>query len=279
MDIRQSNKYAYFMTKIGWQVKKINRHFIFIRNIPFLGKFAKCLRITPPIPFKEINQLLKKEKIKKIIIEPQSPPDKSLIQQFLKNGYQPNHSPFTPTKTILIDLTKKEAEIFSHFQAVKRRSIRKAIKKGVIVYQSQQLESFIKLKTVGFFPLSFWVAKQIRLLWQAFSPYQTCLLLASSDKSKPDQTEAGVLLLFFGQKAYYWLAASTQQGNQLAAPSLLVWEALKTAKKKGCCVFDFEGIYDPCYHQATKNWQGFTRFKQDFGGQEITFFGSWQKKN
>jgi lipid II:glycine glycyltransferase (peptidoglycan interpeptide bridge formation enzyme) len=65
-------------------------------------------------------------------------------------------------------------------------------------------------------------------------------------------------------------ACSTKQANKLSAPSLLVWEGVKLAKKKGCKVFDFEGIYDERY-KATKSWKGFTRFKMGFGGKVITY--------
>ncbi len=69
--------------------------------------------------------------------------------------------------------------------------------------------------------------------------------------------------------AYYWLAAATNLGKKLFAPTLLVWEVLKTAKKNGCEVFDFEGIYDERY--PIKSWLGFTKFKEGFGGKEILY--------
>ena len=71
--------------------------------------------------------------------------------------------------------------------------------------------------------------------------------------------------------AYYWIAASTKQGDQNYAPSLLAWEALKLAKKKKCDFFDFEGVYDERFPKINRSWLGFTRFKQGFGGKEIYF--------
>jgi len=48
-------------------------------------------------------------------------------------------------------------------------------------------------------------------------------------------------------------------------------------KRRGCRWFDFDGLYDERY-QPTEAWQGFTRFKLGFGGQETTYMGSYVKR-
>ena len=119
------------------------------------------------------------------------------------------------------------------------------------------------------------VDKQFKALWQAFWPKKTALLLAYPSPGVPGATFsallpfAGLLLLFHDQIAYYYQAASIKLGKKLAASSLLVWEALRLSKKKGCKTFDFEGIFDPRFPQ--KSWLGFTKFKKGFGGREIVY--------
>lgn len=260
MDIRQSPLYTSYMQKIGWDVVKIQDSFLYVRNIPLIGKIAKYQRVIPPIPF---NQL---KSFKPITIEPDSKPDRILEAQFLANGYKINNSPYLPTKTILINLKRSENEIFNSFKSSTRRAIRRAQKNNVTVEISNNIETFIKLKTQQFFPIGFLMAKEIRALWNTFYPKNATLFVAPG---------AGILLLFWDKKAYYWLAASTKEANKLTAPSLLVWEALKLAKKKGATSFDFEGVYDERFHKATKNWQGFTKFKEGFGGREIKYIGSF----
>lgn len=278
MDIRQSPQYATYLEHIGWQIKKIGKWNIFIRKIPFYGKFAKLQKITLPIPFQKINEFIKKNKIRQLIIEPDSLYNKTLEAQFFAHGYSVNNSLFLPTKTILIDLTMPKNDIFQSFSEAKKRAIRKAVKNNIIIQESTDIGSFIKLKNKYFPFFGFLLKKDLLTLWQTFSLKNATLLLAYKDYnnykhySKPF---AGILLLFWDKKAYYWLAASNKLGNTFATPSLLVWEALKLSKKRGYTVFDFEGIYDKRYHKATKNWQGFTRFKQGFGGREITYLGSF----
>ncbi len=274
MDIRQSSSYASYLRKINWQAKKLDKWNIFIKKIPLLGNFAKLQKITPPIPFKTIDLLIIKENIRKLVVEPDIVSKPGIVEQFVKHGYKINNSPYNPSKTILIDLVREEFEIFNSFKEAKRRSIRKAQKNKLLVIESDNIEAFIKLKTRNFFPLGFLMANEIRMLWKTFYPKNASLLLA---KHRLEGVIAGILLLFYQNKAYYWLAASTNEGNKIYAPSLLVWEALKLSKKKRCAIFDFEGIYDGRFHKATKDWKGFTKFKQGFSNNETTFIGSFIK--
>jgi lipid II:glycine glycyltransferase (peptidoglycan interpeptide bridge formation enzyme) len=58
------------------------------------------------------------------------------------------------------------------------------------------------------------------------------------------------------------------------APHLLQWEQIKYAKAQGCQNYDFWGIVNE--HTKDKrgsSWEGFTRFKRGFGGQEVNYVG------
>ena len=275
------------MEKIGWTVKKIDGCQIFIRRFPIIGSIIKIQRPNSSISFEKIEKITRKYQAFKIIIEPQimkQAKEKSLAlkEKKLSFGelasefrYKKSNSPYLPTKTIHINLTQPKEKIFKNFSEAKRRAVRRAIKNKVTVVQSKNIKEFIKLKSSQFFPFGFFVKKDIQALWQAFYPKNACLLLAFD--SAEDSLLVGILLIFHQKTAHYWLAGSTKQGNKLFAPTLLVWEALKLAKKRGCQIFDFQGIYDSRFHQATKFWQGFTKFKKGFGGKEIEYPGCFIK--
>jgi lipid II:glycine glycyltransferase (peptidoglycan interpeptide bridge formation enzyme) len=72
--------------------------------------------------------------------------------------------------------------------------------------------------------------------------------------------------VFWEKTAYYWIAGATREGKKLFAPTLLVWEALKVAKRHGMKQFDFVGIWDDRKPTEHHDWLGFTRFKEGFGG-------------
>ena len=262
INIRQSEEYRLFMRKIGWQVERVNDIQVFIKKFFLLGSFIKIQKINSPIPFLQIEKLAKKYRAFQIIVEPNEKDN-----DFKKFGYRLAKSTYSPSKTIQIDISQKEEILFKNFTLEKRRAIKKAIKNQIIIKSSNQIEEFIIIKNqkLGFlkYLLGDFQSKQIKALWKAFSPQRVNLLSAI----KGEKMLAGVLLLFYDHIAYYWLAASTKEGNKLGVPSLLVWEAIKLSKKKDCKIFDFEGIEDSRY-KSTSSWVGFTRFKEGFGGKE-----------
>ena len=270
IDLRQSPEYAKHLKLLGWKIEKVDSCQVFIRRFPLIGSIIKIQRPEKVPAVKEILRLAKKHRAWQISIEPFKQFNNLTIQQFNNFYFHPS-SPSLPSKTLYIDLTRPEEKIFATFAPAKRRAIRRATKNRVLVRESENIEDFIKLKNAqhGFFGRILRVNKQFRALWQAFRPQKAALLLACSSFStfSTSSPVAGVLLFFHDQIAYYYQAASTKRGSQLAVPSLLVWEALKLAKKKGCRIFDFEGIYDPRFPQ--KSWLGFTKFKKGFGGREI----------
>ena len=305
MDIRQSELYAKYMQKIGWIVEEVDGVVIFIKRFPLIGSMIKIQRQGLTLSVKQIDTLVKKYRAWRISLESNttaiptksegrvegSPATASDVRDssirpagltrndIIGNGFTINNSPYLPTKTIRIDLMASEDFFFQRFTETKRRAVRKAIKNGVIVKETRDIEEFVKLKSKDFWPLGYFMAKDIKALWKSFRPNNAITLLAySSNKVRSSRIRsnnmrpiAGILLLFYDNTAYYWMAASSEEGKKLFAPTLLVWEALKLAKKKGCKVFDFEGIYDERFHNATKKWQGFTKFKEGFGGREIIF--------
>jgi len=274
MDVRQSPIYGKFMERIGWRVEQVSKGQIFIKQFPLFGSFIKIQRIKKPIPFAEIEELAKKYRAFKVAIEPDIVSEESLEKEFFGLGYRINNSPFLPTKTLKVDLDLPVEQIFSLFQEAKRRAVRRAVKNGVVVREAGDIENFIEMKKnqLGIlkFLLGHFTAREIKSLWETFSPKNVTLLMAYQG-----QPLAGILLLFYDEVAYYWLAAATNEGKKLFAPSLLVWEAIKLAKKRGCRIFDFEGIYDPRFPQ--KSWLGFSKFKKGFGGKEVEYPGSFVK--
>ncbi|MCL5675638.1 MAG: peptidoglycan bridge formation glycyltransferase FemA/FemB family protein [Patescibacteria group bacterium] len=285
--------------------------YVFIRKFPLIGSFIKTLRIIPPIPFQAIEKIAKKSRAFKVQIEPDTDSNwtnKSNLSN-LTNGYQLAKASLAPTKTIFIDLKSNEEEIFNSFSPEKRRAIRRAIKNKVVVKKSNNINEFIDLKNKQLWPFGFLLSNEIKKLWEVFKPAKkTVLLLAYKNNinlSLPGENKmndeaisakkeiathrppsgparndtevlAGVLLLFHDKISYYWLASSTTEGKTLFAPSLLVWEALKLSKKKSCTTFDFEGVKDSRFPE-TKSWAGFSKFKNGFGGKEISFASPIQK--
>lgn len=285
-DIRQSDQFASFMQDIGWRVEKINATRAYIRKLPFLGNFAKIPRPLPPFDYQSMAGLKKKLKAYQFKIAPfVLSTDKNyqnIRNDFFNLGFKTENFPFNPTTTLQIDLTQSEEKLFKNFTEAKRRAVRKAIKNNVVVRESNNIEEFIAVRKKQYFPLGFMIVPEMKSLWKNFYPDNAALLLAYITLPNSQITHiqaiasigvmkpvAGILLLFYNKVAYYWFASSLKLGKKLFAPTLLVWEALKFAKKRGCKTFDFEGIYDERFPKASESWRGFTKFKEGFGGEKI----------
>lgn len=267
MDIRQSPEYGQFIKSLGWQVQNIKGTNAFIKKIPIVGSIVKIQRIEKEIPFEEIEKIARKERAFQIILEPGHTPIN--INDLKKYKYKNLSSPFIPTKTIIKDIEKSEDEILNSFSKNKRRDVIYAQKKGLLV-KAGVLEDFLKLKKeylLKKYIIPFGVNKEIKLLIQAFKNKAKIVIVFEKDQKIP---LAGAIILINEDTAYYWQAAATDKGKKLLAPTLVVWEAIKLAKKEGCKYFDFEGIYDERFPK-NKSWQGFTHFKNGFKGEETIY--------
>jgi len=272
IDIRQSPHFANFMQDIGWRVEKIDSTYIYLRKFPLFGYFAKIPRPNPPIKFEQLIAFKKTARIFRLKIAPNilaiHKNHKFYRDLIIHHGFQIETSPFNPTTTIQIDLTQTEDNIFRNFTEAKRRAVRRAIKNSIVVKDSKDIDAFIKVRKKQYFPFGFLVTSEMKKLWKNFYPDNAALLLAYSQDLQP---VGGILLLIYEKIAYYWFASSLKVGKKLFAPTLLVWEAIKLAKKRGSKILDFEGIYDERFPKASQSWRGFTKFKEGFGGEKVVF--------
>lgn len=270
-DIRQSPQFAAFMENLGWDVINISGVTAYRKHFAFLGDFIKIPRPKVPLPISELNGIRNNNRIYRIKLSPfLKVNEKSDLQsQLKKNRFRTEYFPFNPTTTIHIDLTRQESELFNSFTSAKRRAVRKAIKNNIYIQKTDNLNHFISVRKAQYFPLGFLVTKEMQELWNCFYPRHADLLLAYQ-KGRNDPL-AGILLLRYDSIAYYWFASALRKGKSLFAPTLLVWEAIKLAKKKNCRIFDFEGIYDERFPKASESWRGFTKFKEGFGGSRVVY--------
>lgn len=293
-DIRQSLNYAHYMQSLGWQVENIDRCQIFIKRLPLIGSIIKIQRPTT-IPFSEIDRFAKKCRALFVRIEPINSVNS---KQLTVNSYKLDRSPLLPTKTLQLDLTPSIEAIFSQFKKDCRYEIRKAEKnKFKIVIERagsvapergtkrhifctvasgatdlSALSVFVNLWHKNAWTRGFWIPikKQIKALWEAFG-HDAYLVTCHVSPVTYQDSIAGALIVIHDNIAYYFHAASSPEGRKLSAPYLVVWEAIKLAKIKGCKIFDFEGIYDERF--PNKSWLGFTHFKKSFGGKEMNYPG------
>lgn len=272
-DIRQSIKYGLYMEKIGWQIDEYEvlgiKYLIYIKKIPFLPFSIIKVQRSDQINFDQLDQLAKSQRAVLVSVEPQT---EELVPQLLQHGFRMNKGAMIPSKTRQIDLSPSEQAIFQSFNRTRKYKIGKAARNNFEVKINGKISDFVDLWTKNALKRGFWVPikDQIKAMYETFGE-NSYLILAYQE----EELIAGILLIIEGKTAHYFYAASSTVGRNLCAPSLLTWEAMKLAKKKGCTIFDFEGIYDERFPQ--KAWQGFSYFKESFGGKVVTYPGRFLK--
>lgn len=271
MELQQSSLYAKYIHSLGWIVDQIETDYIYIKKLPFISAIAKIQRVKKLPALTLLLPVLKKNHVGTLAIEPDSTiSQKALATWLLKipTDIKINTDYFLPTKTIRVNLKPSQDKIFHTFSEAKRRAVRRAIKNGVSIYESTDINTFIytKSKAAGF--LGSITTFGLDKLWPLFAPKNASILLASAPSGK---IVGGILLLYWNHLAYYWIAGATRDGKKLFAPTLLIWEAIRHAKEHKCTALDFVGVWDSRLPTLNRQWLGFTKFKEGFGGYEVTY--------
>ncbi len=279
-DVRQTVFYANFMKKMGWRVKKIDCCYLFFKKLPFLPFYlGKILRYSNKLNLQKLKDAVKKYRFLFIKLYPFQI-HKNLVSHTKKQGktknslFKKDNHPLIPTKTIFLDLEKNLEEIKKSFKQKTRYNLNLSLRKEVITkvidggrITNKQLKEFFDLWSQNK-PYNFLFKpslKELLSLTESFS--KNCFFVFVF---KHKEIIAQSLILTSKNMACYWFNASNKKGKALFAPTLVIWEAVREGKKRGLKVFDLDGIYDKRFNNQA-GWQGFSRFKQGFGGKIVVF--------
>ncbi len=301
MYLHQSSLYKKYILSLRWNAETVDGSYVYYKKFPLLGGFVKIQRPKKLPAISKLVPFLHNIGVNKISVEPEYSMDRKKFSAWcrkLSKHVTLNTIPNIPTKTILIDITTGENDIFRRFAEAKRRAVRRAQKNNIVVRESNDIRDLMAIKNKSGGLFGFVVTWGIEKLWPIFAPKNAAILLAYCSPviaRSPDPIGVtwqsleyklkrllrfarndnvivgGILLLFWNKTAYYWIAGATRKGKKLFAPTLLVWEALKLSKARGCRNFDFVGVWDERNPNYGGSWKGFTKFKEGFGGKEIYY--------
>ncbi len=234
------------------------------------------------IIFKEIRDLTIETKTKDEIFLKIEPPVKN-EELTNKNLLLKKVKSIQPKDTLILDLNKSEGALLSEMHPKTRYNIRLAEKKRVVVRKGStaDFESFWQLIEQ--------TTKRDKFQSHPKSYYEKMLqVLATVDKLAKDyffvelwlsefeaRPIAGALIGYFGDTATYLHGGSNYEYRNLMAPYLLHWKIIEQAKKEGYQYYDYWGIAPTQVKIEQRGWEGLTRFKRGFGGQEINYAGTF----
>lgn len=227
-------------------------------------------------------EIAKKENFSFIRVTPALNDVEEIRKTFSDVGFRYAPTYMSAESLWVLPLDRSEDELLANMRKTTRYLIRKAQRDGVVIEKrtdEKAVDDFYKLyeKTVereNFVPFS---KKMILEEFRAFNKTENALFLFAKI-NKPVRTIhelslqnndylAAALIIFTKSTAFYHQGASIH--SKVPAPYLLQWEAIKEAKKRGCKLYSFWGVYRP--GRTPKAWQGLTLFKQGFGGRQIDY--------
>jgi peptidoglycan pentaglycine glycine transferase (the first glycine) len=208
-----------------------------------------------------------KEKVMFIKIEPASD---HIGEALVDAGLKYTDKRIEPNKTVIIDLSKTQDDLFANLHKKTRYSVRVAQDHDVHIKEGNSIDEF-------------WRLLQLTTQRDEFRShdknYYTKLYDVFTKRDDVDikvwhaihnkTTIAAAVIVSYQNTAYYMYGASDHKYRDVMAPSLLQWEIIKSLKHENMKSYDLFGI------DANK-WPGVTRFKLRFGGQVVEYPGAYQ---
>ncbi len=269
-DLRQNNLWKKYCETKGWKVFTIpsadGKHKMqgIIFSIGMFGlNFLKLQRSKYDPDWKELAQIRHKNWVVSSIIEPLSIESS---KNYREAGYRRSNFPYLATKTIIIDITKKEDVLWRNLSENTRRLINKNKEVTIKTIKPDTFLEYWK-KSAKIWTLNITELENIKRLMKSRARFLLCL--------KNGVCHSGLLILESKDTANYFHTFTTAVGRQSGAHYKLVWESILEAKRRGMSFYDFEGIFDQRWPQ--KRWLGFTEFKKKFGGSELEFPGCFHR--
>ncbi len=278
IDIRQTQEYENYLKKESWIVERIESTNYFIRKLPLIGSLLKIQR-PGEINFKTIEKLCRKYRVFQVILEPNLTTGIGAVENnhnlLISHGFKLSKSPYLPSKTLQIDLTQPIGKIWSGLNKDAKYGIRRgrsvAVKKCSCLSDLKEFHNAWRksVKFTRFIPS----LKSLINLRKSFSVHRPIILTSYNVSGS---IIGGVIFTrSLHDYAYYWQGFINKEGRTSLSQYSLVYQGILWAKRVGCKVFDFEGIFDERF--PNKSWLGFTHFKKSFGGKEMLYPGCYTK--
>lgn len=185
-----------------------------------------------------------------------------------------------PEHTWVLDLTKTDEELLAGMKQKGRYNIKIAGENEVEIAVSDTLGSELD----DFYRLYSATGKRHHIPHRAQSYFSSLLeILGKSGYARVYTAYkringkkiplASAIVVYSGKTAIYMFGSSSDEYKNLMAPYTLHWKIIQDAKERGFEQYDFFGIAPD--DNPSHPWAGITRFKKQFGGEQIDIMGSY----
>ncbi|MFQ5410016.1 MAG: lipid II:glycine glycyltransferase FemX [Anaerolineales bacterium] len=203
-----------------------------------------------------------------------APVGEAVRTRLVADGWRFSSEQIQFRNTVLLDITASEESLLASFKQKTRYNIRLAGRRGVQVRKAVEsdLPALLKLyaetsERDGFVIRS---PEYYSRLWQSFMRANKAIALIAEVDGEP---VGGVFIVFEGRRAAYLTGMSSARHREKMANHLLQWEAIRTARARGCTEYDLWGAPD-VFDESDSMW-GVWRFKSGFRGTVVRTLGAW----
>jgi lipid II:glycine glycyltransferase (peptidoglycan interpeptide bridge formation enzyme) len=269
-DLRQSPNWATYLEWLGWRsVRTLGG-----ANVEVMPtKIGGLVKVQRPHELKEeelaeIELIALEAKAPFVKVEPMTWQDMAVFE---KLGFKPSISPLSPPSTIYMNLSLNEPELWKSISKSGRYSIRHS--QAETVFHKNPSKELL----AQFYAIAKETARVQKFALQSFEDLQKkvevfgdeSFLALGFDSDK--NITGGKFFVSYKDAVWYLHAGTNNLGRSSDSGHKMMWDALLYFKNLGYRVMDMDGIDDPRFSSFTKNWGGFSYFKEKFGGTVVRF--------
>lgn len=273
LDLRQSESWAEYLKTVGWRsVRTSNNTNIEFRKFP-LGSLVKIQR-PKNLNKKELDEIEKICRENKALFTKIEPSLNQKISILKDNNFFKSNFPLLPPSTIFIDLTKPEKELWDSISRSGKYSINRAQRERAKV-EFFQKPNDVKLREFSEIAQS--TSKKKRFYFEGLKDLKKKVDIFKDQSylslvyNEDGDLSGGNFYLGFKKNVWFLHGGTSEIGRKSKDGYELYWKSFLYLKNKGYQTLDLEGKDDGRFPSFTKNWGGFSHFKEKFGGKPIEY--------
>ena len=214
-----------------------------------------------------LRDALARERCASLLCDPEAPDDPQVRASLGRSGVRASPVFVQPRRTLLMDLSKSDDELFAAMRKKTRQYIHKAERAGVVTEEKRDLDRFMKVLSA--------VAVRDRFAIRSRDYFER-LLAAFGDRAllmfaRVGDDDAGAMLLVRMADRAWELYGGWSGAHAEARPFyLLKWRAMLRMRQLGVRRYDMWGLAEG----ADDPLVGVENFKLGYGGEVVAWIGA-----
>jgi len=214
-----------------------------------------------------LREALARERCASLLCDPEAPDDPAIRASLARTGVSASPVFVQPRRTLLMDLSKGDEELFAAMRKKTRQYIHKAERAAVVTEESRDVDRFMKVLSA--------VGQRDQFAIRSREYFET-LLSAFGDRALlmfariGDEDTGAMLLVRMADRAWELYGGWSGAHAEARPFYLLKWRAMLRMRQLGVRRYDMYGLAD----SADDPLAGVENFKLGYGGEVVEWIGA-----